>query len=276
LVLSTVGHFLGLTPSASEVTDRPEGWVSRHYQGVFWGYVLTVLLIAAAVGVIFLALFTQDESPGDAASARYWLPRVAGAGGVLLVMALALPIGERPGVKTAEGESGTAREGNVPNVEGISAATAERALEEASLTADFGGPSPLNEDRCVVVDQEPEAGGEVDEYGAVRVRCKARVPKLVGKKADTAESRLMDAGFESRLFNEPADYDLSRCRVRSQKPTGRAAPYTTVRLTRNPRPNRNSHRNPNRLTTVIPTTRAVASPCIHRTSTARTWTARLP
>ncbi|MDQ3770365.1 MAG: hypothetical protein M3370_12945 [Actinomycetota bacterium] len=84
-----------------------------------------------------------------------------------------------------------------------------------------------------MVDQEPEAGGEVDEYGAVRVRCKARVPKLVGKKADTAESRLMDAGFESRLFNEPADYDLSRCRVRSQKPTGRAAPYATVRLTLN-------------------------------------------
>ena len=44
-VFSSVGHFLGLTSTFDEVTNRPDGWVGRNYTGVFWGYFLTVLLI---------------------------------------------------------------------------------------------------------------------------------------------------------------------------------------------------------------------------------------
>ena len=50
-VFSSVGHFLGLTPTFDEVTNRPDGWVSRNYTGVSWGYFLTVLLIAVTAGV---------------------------------------------------------------------------------------------------------------------------------------------------------------------------------------------------------------------------------
>jgi hypothetical protein len=53
---------------------------------------------------------------------------------------------------------------------------------------------------------------------------------VVGEKAESAQDRVDEAGFETRLLTEPADYDVTRCRVRSEKPTGRAAPYSTVRL----------------------------------------------
>jgi hypothetical protein len=52
----------------------------------------------------------------------------------------------------------------------------------------------------------------------------------VGRKAGTAEGRLLDAGLDARFVNEPADYDLSRCRVRSQSNRGSAAPDARVKL----------------------------------------------
>lgn len=229
-VFSSVGHFLGLTPTFSEVTDRPDGWVGRHYRGVFWGYVLTIVLIAVAAGLVWIAAWTQSADQEAAGHARYWLPRAGVAGLVLLVVAIALPIGQRPGVETAGGAAGSAGEGNVPDVVGMNAAEAKKALDAASLTPDFGAALPVFDEQCRVVDQTPKAGSELDEYGTVELRCVVGLPELVGKKADIAETRLRDLGFGSQLVNEPADYDLSRCRVRDQRPTGQAAPYTDVRL----------------------------------------------
>lgn len=194
--LSAVGHFLGLTPTGSEVFGRPEGWVSRHYAGVFWGYVLTIVLMAFGAAVVWLAVSAQGTDEAAAARARL-LPRVGGAGLLLLVVAIALPIGPQANAR-----------GNVPNVVGMDAATAKAAIDHAKLSADFGGPEPMNDQQCRVTEQRPGGESELDEYGTVTLQCMAQVPQLVGKKAETAESSLQDAGFESRLVNEPSDYDL--------------------------------------------------------------------
>jgi len=223
-VFSTVGHFLGLTPSFGEATNRPDGWVSRNYTGVFWGYLLTVLLMTVAAVVAWLALVAATDD--NASRAGYWLPRVGAAGLCLLVIALVLPIGERTGVKAANGIAG---EGNVPNVVGKSAAEATSTLEGEGLTSQFD-ETPLDDARCKVIEQRPEAGRELEQGEPVSLRCEAPVPDVLGERAETADGRLRDGGFTPELVNAPSDYDLTRCRVRSQRPTGQAPPFARVSL----------------------------------------------
>src|SRR5215210_1548997 len=88
--LSVVGHLLGLTPTFSEVTDRPDGWVGRHYQGVVVGYVVTIVFIAMIVALAWFALQALAEDREQAIQARYWLSRVGGFGAVLVLAILAL------------------------------------------------------------------------------------------------------------------------------------------------------------------------------------------
>ena len=225
-VFSAIGNFLGLTPTFDEVTNRPDGWVTRHYAGVVWGYILTGLLIAAVAAVLWFALMTQDAVKLQALQARYLLPRVAGFALSLLLVALLLPIGERTGVQTASGGSG---EGNAPDLLGQDAGEAERTLQAEGLIAQFT-VTPIDNAQCDVVDQQPRAGSELEQGAIVTVRCEERVPDVVGSKADTGNARLRGAGFSPQLVNEPSDYDLTRCRVQSQSPTGQALPYATVSL----------------------------------------------
>ena len=99
--LSTVGHFLGLTPTWSEATDKPDGWVGDHYEGVAVGYLLTV---AALVVVGLLAWFALAASSADAAMKEIGARRLrstASWGAVLLIAILALPIGQKDVVETS-------------------------------------------------------------------------------------------------------------------------------------------------------------------------------
>lgn len=227
--LSTVGYVLGLTPTYSEAFDSPEGWVDRHYRAVVWGYVLTVAAIATVAALVWLGLRMLSDDPARAAQAREWL-RPAQASAVALALAIVfLPIGKRPGVDTGAAAVGPAREGNVPDLVGMSAARAEEALDRRNLGAEFR-QYPSDDERCKVVSQNPAPASEVEEYGEVALRCVMPVPKVVGRKALAAEGRLFDAGLNSRFINEPADYDLSRCRVKSQSKHGSAAPDATVKL----------------------------------------------
>jgi len=168
--------------------------------------------------VVWLAVSAQGTDEAAAARARL-LPRVGGAGLLLLVVAIALPIGPRSNAQ-----------GNVPNVVGVNAAEAKAALEQANLAGDFADGDPLDEERCRVVEQAPEGGSELAEYETVKLGCTVRVPRVIGKKAEAAQARVQAAGFESRLVNEPNDYDLTRCRVGRQEPTGDVTPYSTVSL----------------------------------------------
>ncbi|MBJ7330274.1 MAG: hypothetical protein JHC95_10275 [Solirubrobacteraceae bacterium] len=57
-LLSLIGHPLGLTPSASEIfgSDKPEGWLDRHYDHVLLGYALTALLLVGVIGIAALVV----------------------------------------------------------------------------------------------------------------------------------------------------------------------------------------------------------------------------
>jgi hypothetical protein len=216
--VTAVGDLLGLTPSVSEITDRPDGWVTRHYQGVVGGYILTVLFLALVAAALWLAIRALSEVPQQADAAKYWLARVGWAGAVLLVAILVLPIGKREDVQ-----------GNVPRVVGMSAAEADRALDDANLDASYR-EVPLDDELCKIVQQHPRPGADVEEFSDINLRCAVRIPRVVGRKARAAESKLSDRGFDVRLVNEPHDFDLSRCRVRRQAQTGAAPPDSKIVL----------------------------------------------
>lgn len=216
--ISGIGHLLGLTPTGGEVTDKPDGWVSRHYQGVAVGYVLTVLFVLLIVLLVWLMIRSGSDNEEQAARGRYWLSRAAWVGGALVLAIIVLPIGKRSDAK-----------GNVPNVLGMSAAAAQDRLDKANLDANLVD-TPTDDDHCKVVRQRPGAGADLDESEQVDLRCRVRVPRLVGRKADSAESRLVDVGLSARFVNEPSDGDTSRCRVKRQRPTRTARPESDVSL----------------------------------------------
>lgn len=225
--LSAIGHLLGLTPTYSEAFDRPDGWVGRHYRGVVWGYLLTIVVLVTTAVLLWLAAGTRSPDPQVAARARSSLRGARSFVLLLLFAVLFLPIGKRPGVDTRDGTTGSSNEGNVPNVVGMTAERAEAALDAASLSAELR-ETPHDDGRCRVFAQDPPAGAELDDYGTVELRCRVRIPSVVGMKAEQADVRLSDAGFETRYANEPTDYDLSRCRVTRQSRTGSAEPNTTI------------------------------------------------
>ena len=124
--ITFVGDLLGLTPSVDEMTDRPDGWVGRNYEGIVVGYALTALFLAVVIVGAWLAIRTQSRVTQQADVARYLLPRVGWFGAALLVAIAVVPVGKRANV-----------EGNVPKLVGMSAAEAAGELEDASLRASF-------------------------------------------------------------------------------------------------------------------------------------------
>jgi type IV secretory pathway VirB10-like protein len=103
-LLSSIGHLLGLTPTFDELTNRPDGWVSQHYSGVVFGYVLTVVAIGVALlGLwLFVKLASSQEAAARSAIQRH-LNTTGYAAMTLLVLILVLPIGQKdaPGGRQA-------------------------------------------------------------------------------------------------------------------------------------------------------------------------------
>ncbi len=143
-------------------------------------------------------------------------------------LSYALLIAAATGVLGCEA-SGGSEMAKVPNVVGKTSGAAEEAISAAKLRASFRDV-PTDDRSCRVVAQEQRPGTELEESSDVNLRCEVKVPNLVGRKADPAESKLSGLGFESRLRNEPSDFDLSRCRVASQSKRGTAAPGSVVAL----------------------------------------------
>jgi hypothetical protein len=132
MAVTAVGDVLGLTPSVSEISDKPDGWVSRHYEGVAVGYGLTVLFIGLLAVAIWLAIRTQSDATEKPEPAKYWLTRVGWAGAGLLVAIVVLPIGKRDAIREGVQVAGT-----VPRVVGMTAAQADDRLSDANLDASF-------------------------------------------------------------------------------------------------------------------------------------------
>lgn len=216
--LSAVGHVLGLTPSAGEVLgDKPDGWITDHYEHVVWGYVLTVAVLLVVAVLVWLA--TQGDRDALTGGAVLAL--------ALLVVVVLVPVGRR---STADAAArADARAIHVPDVVGLTAAKARDALDDAHLDTRFEH-DPEAENRCRVFAQDPAAGAVADDGADIELRCRARVPRVVARRQTTAELRLEEAGFRATTINPPGDGDDSRCRVRSQSRSGRAEPDALVRL----------------------------------------------
>lgn len=214
-VLSLVGHPLGLTPSVSEIFDseKPDGWLDRHYDKVVLGYVLTAVLLIGAVVIGLLLLASAPAADTGVSLAPAVKVALVGAWGAVFVWALVAPIGPKANPQ-----------GNVPKLVGLSYSTAESRLTAAGLGDPETDTYPSQASRCRVYQQDPPAGGETDKYGEVTVWCNVKVPTVKGNTSTRARRRLRAAGLESWERNPPGDGDYSRCRVDRYAPTGRVAP----------------------------------------------------
>ncbi|MDX6587679.1 MAG: hypothetical protein QOI31_2152 [Solirubrobacterales bacterium] len=99
--VSGLGHLLGLTPTGTEVFDSEDGWISKHYEGVAVGYVLTVLVVAFLVGSFFLWRSTKANEPEQVDDVLKGLGTV---GVFLAILVMALPVGARETVASDDGD----------------------------------------------------------------------------------------------------------------------------------------------------------------------------
>ena len=116
----------------------------------------------------------------------------------------------------------------VPRLVGLSASKAQHRVDATSLSLDFAR-APINENSCRVVSQRPRPGARLDPSSSMSARCVVRVPNLVGRSADGAQSKLEDVGLTTAFAHEPNDGDNSRCHVVRQKTRGSIAPDSSVR-----------------------------------------------
>jgi hypothetical protein len=78
----------------------------------------------------------------------------------------------------------------LPIVTDSQPAQADDRLSDASLDASLKEIPP--DDECTVVAQERRPRTELEEFSEVNLRCTVQVPRVVGRKAEVAESTLFD------------------------------------------------------------------------------------
>jgi hypothetical protein len=117
----------------------------------------------------------------------------------------------------------------VPEVVGLLAAQARDTVEDAGFAPGFAR-APANARRCRVFAQAPRAGGRAEEGRRVVLRCRARVPRVLGHAPATAAREIADAGFHAAFFDEPGDGERSACRVAAQSRSDLAEPQTRIGL----------------------------------------------
>jgi hypothetical protein len=81
----------------------------------------------------------------------------------------------------------------LPIVTDSQPAQADDRLSDASLDASF--KEILPDDECTVVAQDRRPGTELEEFSEVNLRCTVQVPRVVGRKAEVAESTLFDQRY---------------------------------------------------------------------------------
>ncbi len=120
----------------------------------------------------------------------------------------------------------------MPAVVGKSATKANIALNSRGFTPSYGKQVPFDPDRCRVVVQKTPPGTTVRPYSTQQIRCVVRVPSIVGRTADDAESSLEKQGLDPKFVNGPRASRRGRCRVvrRSGGRVGRPQDDIRIRL----------------------------------------------
>lgn len=134
--------------------------------------------------------FAAPDAPGRAARRRILTPHHV----VCVALALALLAVILVGTYTAELWGGK----TVPNVDGLTAAEAQRRLEGAGFSVERTD-EPADEGVGTVLATEPDHGARVDAGSMVKMSVGAPriVPDVVGKSADDAKKALADAGVSN-------------------------------------------------------------------------------
>ncbi len=118
----------------------------------------------------------------------------------------------------------------MPAVVGKTATQANIALNTRGFTPSYGKQVPFNSDRCRVVVQKTPPGSTVRPYSTQQIRCVVRVPVIVGRTADAAESRLEEQGLDPKFVNGPRAALRGRCRVVRRSGGRLARPQDDIRI----------------------------------------------
>jgi beta-lactam-binding protein with PASTA domain len=116
----------------------------------------------------------------------------------------------------------------VPDLSGVAAPDAETQLQGFGFEVDYA-TEPNDPSSCNVSDEDPVAGGELDQGETVTLTVECDVPDETTEDAETAGSELDDAGFTWTYDSEPDD--PSACTVDTQDPEGQAEPGFEIALT---------------------------------------------
>ena len=118
----------------------------------------------------------------------------------------------------------------MPAVVGKTATQANITLNSRGFTPSYGKQAPFDSDDCRVVVQKTPPGSTVRPYSTQQIRCVVRVPALVGRTADDAESSLERQGLDPKFVNGPRAARRGRCRVVRSGGGPLARPQADIRL----------------------------------------------
>ena len=118
-----------------------------------------------------------------------------------------------------------AKKNSVPNLSGMTADQAQKAIEDAGFVAKFGGNENSDADKNTVSRQDPAAGQEKDEGTTITYWISTgpemgNVPNVIGNDRATATKMLEDAGFIVSAQDGGYSDQYEEGKVMNQEPNG--------------------------------------------------------
>ena len=118
-----------------------------------------------------------------------------------------------------------AKKNSVPNLSGMTADQAQKAIEDAGFVAKFGGNENSDADKNTVSRQDPAAGQEKDEGTTITYWISTgpemgNVPNVIGNDRATATKMLEDAGFIVSAQDGGYSDQYEEGKVINQEPNG--------------------------------------------------------
>ena len=129
----------------------------------------------------------------------------------------------------------------VPKVEGMTREEAEKALEEANLTAEITEENDEEVEAGIVISQDIDPNTEIDAGSVVKIVVSkgsgivmVKVPSLVGKTEQEAKDLLESANLEVNVVNDEDDSKDNGVVLRQNKDAGEEVEEgTTITITVN-------------------------------------------